>query len=317
MSLSSMLRDKNYTELHRVCKDIIPTKKDFYTNVKYPAFSHSYEIIVPNNLTIKQDSGTVGTAFDLMARMIVAKTIKDIDLKVLSNLVAENALTSIRSHDTDLLNNLKKNYDKCITKFSRYILGRNSDWQNLVPLSCYIAELERIYRSGYPPNEGYSSLLNKIREEIINEVCKLCDVFVEMFLNTNLVTSDSRVVFNPTMGNWSRLCGGADADILIDGVLYDFKSSKNKGYSWREIAQLYSYYLLYSLEKNESKISEEEWIYDYEINSIAFYRARFGIVEKFDIIKNVSNKEAIQKFKFCIDEINKNRTVDMRDRSIN
>ncbi|WP_191565976.1 hypothetical protein [Metabacillus idriensis] len=68
-----------------------------------------------------------------------------------------------------------------------------------------------------------------------------CEVFIERFMLPHVITPKSNVVFNPHFGIASKSCGGADADIYVDGTLYDFKTSKLTGYRWKEIAQIFSY----------------------------------------------------------------------------
>ena len=104
-----------------------------------------------------------------------------------------------------------------------------------------------------------------------------------MFIEKGYVQSDSIVVFNPQFGKGSELCAGADADIFIDGVLYDFKCGKKQGYDWREVAQLMAYFYLnfFSYAKTKSKIFPDS-LKEYNILRVAFYRARSGEVEYFD-----------------------------------
>lgn len=300
MSLTSMLRNRGYEEFHEVCKEIIPRKNDFRTNVTYPAFSHEYPVLAPNNLSQVYYSAVVGTAFDFMARVLIARILKKDQLQVLDGLIAEKALRKSVTKDNKLNKKLRDKYDLCIKECRKYILGKSNDYVKILPLSCYLAKLEHIIRSGYPPSAGYSSLLEDIDKEITDDLHNICTVFYDVFIKSAIVHSDSEIIFNPTMGKWSTLCGGADADIFVDGVLYDFKTSIQLGYKWKEVAQLYGYYLLYLLEGDED-VTREKWINTHEIKSIAFYRARFGVIEKYVFGDRSELVEEKSKFKKCIE----------------
>ena len=107
MSLTSMLRNRGYEEFHEVCKEIIPRKNDFRTNVTYPAFSHEYPVLAPNNLSQVYYSAVVGTAFDFMARVLIARILKKDQLQVLDGLIAEEALRKSVAKDNKLNKKLR------------------------------------------------------------------------------------------------------------------------------------------------------------------------------------------------------------------
>lgn len=43
---------------------------------------------------------------------------------------------------------------------------------------------------------------------------------------------DNDIVFNPKFGFTAMFVGGADADLFINGIIFNFKCTKNKGYKW-------------------------------------------------------------------------------------
>ncbi|MGG0029232.1 hypothetical protein ABEX92_15355 [Bacillus safensis subsp. osmophilus] len=77
---------------------------------------------------------------------------------------------------------------------------------------------------------------------LTNELTGLMKTFEEKFIDRGFVKTDSKVVFNPHFGIASLLVDGADADILVDDVLYDFKVVKDVGYKSADVLQLTGYY---------------------------------------------------------------------------
>lgn len=120
-----------------------------------------------------------------------------------------------------------------------------------------------------------------VEDEIFDDLVILSDVFQNKVIDSGLVTENSIVVYNPSFGRASKLCGGADADIYIDGTLYDFKCTKKVGYVWNEVAQILGYYLLDNISKKNN--DPDNKLGKYKIDRIAFYRARFGEIEYYDI----------------------------------
>ena len=171
---------------------------------------------------------------------------------------------------------------------SEFVKHSYINFEELLPYALYLAKLEIIYRSGMRPQDIKGSLLGKEENEILEDLKQLCVVFIEHFMITKVIKSESNVVFNPHFGIASMICGGADADIFIDGTLYDFKTSKKPGYSWIEIAQIFGYYFLNKIAANLKDDKAE--LNGYTINKLAIYKARYGEIEFIDISTMESEK---------------------------
>lgn len=150
----------------------------------------------------------------------------------------------------------------------------------------------------------------EFNDNIINELRNLFFVFKEEFVK-NIVKKDSVVVFNPEFGLGSELVKGADADIFVDGVLYDFKTTKNKGYVGKDISQIIGYYLLNEITKRHKKCYGNRYLkiaplIKHDINKLAFYKARFGEIEYLDIsyLDNLNKKDIIKNFENILKNIN-------------
>ncbi|RDW16125.1 hypothetical protein CWR48_18235 [Oceanobacillus arenosus] len=130
----------------------------------------------------------------------------------------------------------------------------NGDLENniklLIPIACRLAYLENIGRGSVLDMNQVNInnvLSGEPKEDVENELKGLLKTFEEKFLITEIVTEKSTVIYNPYFGVAGALVDEADADIFIDGTLYDFKTSKNGSYSMIDNAQLIGYYFLNEL----------------------------------------------------------------------
>lgn len=156
------------------------------------------------------------------------------------------------------------------------------------------------------------SYFTEFNDNVKNELRNLFIVFKEEFIN-NIVKKESSVVFNPEFGLASELVGGADADIFIDGVLYDFKTTKNRGYVGKDVYQIIGYYLLNEITKKHKRSWNKRYLeisplIIHDINKIAFYKARFGEIEYLDIsfLEEINKKAIVERFEKLLKNINSN-----------
>lgn len=286
MSLTSMIKGKSDRdkEFQRIIKRSLPKKASFTTmSGKTPFSSKEYVQMVPYSLTNVYYASVVGTAFDYLARIIVAQKIKSGKSASYKNLVAERGLLLLsRFVDEKTLKLLKEKYDSGIEEFKKFVLSKESyKLEKVIPVSCFLARLEHVARTGLPPTDIQGSMFNNEVSEIIKDLEILCKTFIEVFVSSDIVKETSLVIFNPTFGFPSMYCGGADADVYIDGVLYDFKTSKDVGYKWQDIGQIWGYYLLNGISLLTNDISAS--LIDYKIEKLAIYKARYGEIEIFDV----------------------------------
>lgn len=306
MSLTSKLNGQfQDKEFQTILRNIIPKSNEFYTISGKKAFSSSYILKIPNELENTYESGMVGTAFDYLARFIIAQKINKNKDAVYTKTVAELSLSwigiKLDLEDDELFNKFDKKYKESIKIIEQYVNGNDITVnENLINSACYLARLDSVVRAGVYINNLKYFPFEKETNDIIIELKKLTDLFINTFIESNIVKDNSDVVFNPEFGICSKKCGGADADIFIDGVLYDFKSSKNRGYRWQDIAQLVGYYLFneISIHSDSSEVS----LKGYTIDKIAFYKARYGEIECFDIA-NIDNVKKNISINLLIDNL--------------
>lgn len=117
---------------------------------------------------------------------------------------------------------------------------------------------------------------------IIEEIEQLHSTFIDKFINIGLIKQDSEVVCHLWFEPWSSRCGGAIADVCIDGIIYDFKTTKRRGYNWVDIGQVYAYYILSCLcneDINRNEKFSPPYNYYRDIKGIALYYSRYGDIE--------------------------------------
>jgi len=314
MSLTNKI--KNDKDFQKILKPILPQKDSFQTISTKKAFSNEYVCLAETELANSYQSSLVGIAFDYIARFKIAKEIANNQESAYINLVAIKSLKLLEGKiDSKIYIKLKKHYIKMLSiiiedihnspfpmrdimnfihhkeEFDAYMLALKNmskkkelyeiNIKEVFSSAVFMAKLDHIYRSGIIPDD-LEFLFDKPDKTIIDDLQDLYVLFNERFIKSGLVNEESLVMFNPSFGKLNSLAvGGADADIYIDGVLYELKTTKNTGYKWQDVAQLIGYYLLHlsAIEHEDDTSSTNELM----INTLAFYKARYGEIEYFHI----------------------------------
>ncbi|MEH7463818.1 hypothetical protein V7166_17525 [Bacillus thuringiensis] len=304
MSLTSKLeaKTKKDKEFKEILISVEPKIKDYYTLSKKVPFSEEYNIYVPNALSNIHNSSLVGIAFDYLARFRIAQFIKDEN--VIRGMVAYNGFQKLEkykglSFESFLL------WVKLIKEF---VNDNTMSISNLYEIAVRLAKLEQIARTRI--NESDINVYYYITEvapvEVINELDNLMALFEDRFMIPEIINEKSEVIFNPNFGVSSLLVSGADADIYIDGVLYDFKTTKDNSLKQKDNLQMLGYYIL-----NELAIltASDDLGFPYthmDIKKFAFYKARFGEIEYYNIDKHLPYKDVKPKLKELAEYFNEN-----------
>ncbi|GAF76488.1 unnamed protein product, partial [marine sediment metagenome] len=106
--------------------------------------------------------------------------------------------------------------------------------------------------------------LDKFEPEKIEELEKLFNC-----VPWDKFKAKKHCILNPTFGKGSGIVGGADADLIIDDVLIDIKSSKNIEIKRRDLNQIIGYYLLSLIGSINGKEKSK-------IKKIGIYFARYS-----------------------------------------
>jgi hypothetical protein len=97
-------------------------------------------------------------------------------------------------------------------------------------------------------------------------------------------------VLNPTFGAGSRLVGGADADLLVDDVLVDFKCSVRPGLAIRDVRQVVGYAVLANRFGVDGldPAAFADWPGDQPVTHLGLYLARAGVLHVFPLNEAIS-----------------------------
>ena len=96
------------------------------------------------------------------------------------------------------------------------------------------------------------------------------------------------LVLNPHFGKGSTLVGGADADLIVDGVLIDIKTTQQTSFTQDNFNQLIGYYVLSKL----GKVNDSE---DIQISKLGIYFSRYGILHTIPT-RQIENHKNFPKF---------------------
>jgi len=127
-----------------------------------------------------------------------------------------------------------------------------------------LAKMDSVYRRG--EDLGNSEIFSSNDNDILD---------VENMLSLIKASdwkAERELILNPNFGDSSNYIMGADADIVIDGVLVDIKTTKHLKLIKEYLRQLLGYYIL-----NLREIDV------YSVLSLGIYFARYGILHKIDI----------------------------------
>ena len=285
MTLTGMLNsakpeDKKF---QNILRNIAPEKDEFETISGNDAFNGAkeYTTFVPYQRTTNYQSSITGIAFDYLARFLIASFVPSNCNEVMTNLNAKRGLKRVNDHlerrnQGELSLQLKQKYDEAIQKCVQFTHG-DCSLDDIIPPAILLGKLERTIRDVEALLNVEQTFFGNEDKTMTMELKSMSKVFQEKFMIPEIVTSESNVVYNPNFGIAGVYVSGADADIIIDGVLYDFKTSERCNRKWQEVAQLIGYYYI-----NEISVEKGGFYEDLGIHRVAFYRARFGEIEYFD-----------------------------------
>lgn len=288
MSLTTIIAFKGDfgTEFREILEPIRPRAKDFRTQGDLPAFNSSgYPMLAPYRIQA-HEAATVGVAFDYLARFIIAKYTKiPMDLSALFFYQAFHYIED--QHRKTVTDRIKNHYvlmDKFFqeTEISDEFIGH----------LCSIAKLEQIARQGvFDPDTDLPFILEKNPMSMVADIRKQGVVFKRVFIDSNLINPNSFIIYNPEYSTQvTNALRGIDADIYFDGVLLDFKSTKNFLYDKNHAYQLLGYYLFQLIDKALKKKTELSLE---NIEKLAFYKSRAGQIEYYPV-KNFDKKAVFE-----------------------
>lgn len=304
MSLTTYLKSKDFEECIRFqeeIKKITPEKKDFIAlESNYKAFETKRDLKAPYYLETSKDAMLVGTTFDYLARFRIAQVISENKIEAIEKVVSDNFFDfSGNKLSNKTFNKIQNRYLRAKSNIQKYIFNNRKLEDIIIESAFTLAILEQCWRGKKLPKD-VDDLLEKPSEIIKYDLKNLMVVFEENFIN-KVVKKDSLVKFNPDFGACSYAIGGADADIYIDGTLYDFKCTKSLGYKAIDARQIIGYYVLDVICKKRKSLNLSKTLMNNEINRVALYSARVGEIYYFDVAH--INSEKLRKVILEVEDI--------------
>lgn len=226
----------------------------------------------------------IGTAYDYLLRFLLEHVNGD---KVVSGpWVAEEALRTFLLHRNALvinggrggaidldssLNNLDAEGHEAFASIqsvlgnareqhARYLADGHMN-AALVSSSVRLAKLDYLCRVGQLPDD-----FDAVEQDDVLELQQLIDITPISQFRAN-----SACVLNPTFGDASRLVGGADGDLFIDGSLIEIKTSISPTLTKKQQRQLVGYAVLANMGGIDGVGSDAA-----RVLRLGYYEARFG-----------------------------------------
>lgn len=236
MSLTSFLASN---------KDV---REQFRQEFKKPKFTSKMDLLAP---PLTKRYMLIGTAFDYLMRFylkyhnpnaITRTWVAELSIKspmspLLDNVVIDSDTREvIEFTETNLTRKVQQIIEQAKKVYKDYLSsGKLSD--ELIKTALHLARLDAISRSGFIDEN-----IGTVYEEEVADLQKLISI-----VNPNLFKVQEICLLNPAFGKGSKLVGGADADLFIDGMLIDIKTTKMLEFTRSYFDQLIGYYVLHEI----------------------------------------------------------------------
>lgn len=262
-----------------------------------PKWKMNKELAAP---PLTKNYSLIGTAFDYLLRFHVhhfnrskishlEKWVANTSHKKLLDYIESKALLTThlgagmngeKAYEvTELKKLLKDQFEKTKLQHQKFIeSGKIS--KSLAKQALFLAKMDNYFRSGVidPRLEGNL-------EEDIEDLLNLCSL-----IDRNQFTASTKCFLNPTFGEGSILVGGADADIVLDGLLIDIKTTKSHTFERDYFNQLIGYYTIAEIGGVGHK-TEPNFI-----DKLGIYFSRHGVLWSISV-DEIAEKAAFEEFK--------------------
>jgi hypothetical protein len=246
-------------------------REKFSSEFEKPKFQVKREIVSP---PLTKRYSLVGTAFDYLLRFHIEYWNPQFIEK--QNWIAEAALI--------LLSDEYLEKGEVIVKQAKTNLGRFLETgkcdDELLKSALLLAGLDPIYRAGV--GKEYIGLVDEQDVQDLRNLISSVDM--------QIFKAQKILLLNPSFGKASQIVGGADADLIIDNMLVDIKTTKklelSKDYFHQLIGYLTLYYLNGIIEHKKSLP---------EINKLAIYFSRFSYLHVIQV-ESITSYEKFAQF---------------------
>lgn len=271
MSLTSLINtNKDFQEIIRKVTPKAADFKSYSTDV--PPFKKK-SILADSNIT-SYVSGLIRVSFQYMVSAILARKNQDSPHKALNPLARKGYEVIYEFFsDVPVMEELTCLYEDFTKDWDAFIRGEAVSEREFIRGAFMCSKLDTIYRLGVhatftSPTEFVQQFIHPPTLDVESDLKRLWQIFEERFP----YEQRTEMKYFPSFDEKRRRVGGASADFIIGDMLCDIRTTKKHGYNWKEAAELVTYYLLNRLEGEP-----------YKIQKLAFYKARFGVIEYVEI----------------------------------
>lgn len=281
MSLTSFIKVKQVRE-------------KFQQTFVMPDFNYQTALLAP---PLTENYMLVGTAFDYLLRFYLKRLNPS---AITKTWVAEQAVRQIpeifgwgTSYSIFDRSWYEKTYNKGLMilneakQFYAGYLQFGQITREIIKSAILLAQLDKIYREGrLDLNFGV------VDDRDITDLENLIHLVKPAMFSTKNIC-----LLNPTFGEASELVSGADADLLIDDVLIDIKTTKYLKFDRLMLHQLAGYYMLHKIGGIGDILG------NYEINKLGIYFSRHGELFTFDVKDLIAENTIPQFLNWFKDEV--------------
>lgn len=248
-------------------------REKFSSEFEKPKLQVKKEIVAP---PMTKRYSLVGTAFDYLLRFRI-EYLNPQSIKK-DYWVAESALPLLSGENREkgegIIGQTKANLSSFLET------GKYDD--ELLKSTLLLAGLDSVFRTRAKRGIEYIGLVDNQDVQDLKNLISAVDM--------QIFKAQERCNLNPTFGRASQLVGGADADLIIDDMLIDIKTTKKFELTRDHFHQLLGYLTLYYL---EALIERKESLPD--INKLAIYFSRYSYLHVIQI-ENITSAEKFARF---------------------
>ena len=286
MSITSILYGNTFDSLKDYIKMNAPKKDAFLSSTGYPAFSTSIPIQVVGSTHSTHETALVGEIADYAFCLEILRYVKKNRIVNYNNFFRfiGSAYKYIVESDPEHSEIIKKLYSKLVSDCSHCVItGAALEIEQEVEYSYKLHQIENFHRVPHEHRDVFwDNFTHPCLEQVVSDVIQLIELFRKCFFETGIIKEKSTIVLHPRLGTRTSPVG--IADLYCDGVFYDFKASNMNGYSWKDVGQVYGYYILQKLSLKYSKeIVLSEPVPIKKVDKIALYYSRYGDIETCDL----------------------------------
>jgi hypothetical protein len=161
--------------------------------------------------------------------------------------------------ETPIMKKAKQIIERAKAVYADY-LARGNMTDEVLESAILLAQLDPIFRAGYVDEN-----LGIVDGEDVADLRALIALVAQ-----NTFTAKEICFLNPTFGEASRMVGGADADLLIDDIILEVKTTKSIQFTLDYFLQLIGYYLLFRISGVDNAP------YQPNIERVGVYYSRYG-----------------------------------------